>query len=96
MAWRQMLVEALTALESDGTVTDGRERLRLAARHFWRAKYSAQSWSLKNREQADEIANRLLGAGVTERTIDKMNEREIKEISKELTKFCKRMGAMAT
>ena len=96
MAWRQMLVEAIAALEGEESIPDGRERLRLAACHFWRAKYSAQSWSLKNREQAEEIANRLLAAGVTERTIEKMNEREIKEVSQELVKFCKRMGTLAT
>jgi hypothetical protein len=94
MAWRETLAVALAGLEDDGTGKDGRERLRVAAHRFWSARYSAQSWSLQLREQADAIAMRLLVAGVTDRTIDGMNAVEIREASQELVAFCKRMAEL--
>jgi hypothetical protein len=52
------------------------------------------SWPLQRREEADAITDTLLAAGLVDRTIDGMNDLEIREASQELVAFCKRMAEL--
>jgi hypothetical protein len=94
VAWRQMLRAARAAMDDDGTGKDGRERLRAAAHEFWRALDFIDSWPLQLREEADAITDTLLARGLVDRTIDGMDDAQIREASRQLVAFCQRMAEL--
>ena len=67
---------------------DPRNRLRVAAHHFWSAVFHADSWPAALRSHAEALTAKIFRYGTIDQAVCRMGDKTAGEISRDLLRLC--------